>query len=83
MGSRRTSEEKSRPRKPARHVWVWPTPSTIEPMQGVVIVHAKREGVDWCRVAYVSSTEPPTLIDTWLPARLCVPIPSTAQVPNY
>lgn len=83
MGSRRTVHEKARPPRPVRHVWVYPTSGSTEPFQGVIIETTARAGEAWTRVAYVSGTSPPTLVDTWLPARLCVPAPGPPVEPNY
>lgn len=83
MGSRRTVYEKRQPPEPTRHVWVWPSPTSSKPVQGVVVESMLREGEAWVRVAYVSSSKPPTLVDTWLPQRVCTPVKSQPQEPNY
>lgn len=83
MGSRRTVHEKREPPEPTRHVWVWPSPASSKQVQGVVIESMIRDGEPWVRVAYVSSSKPPTLIDTWLPRRVCTPVDSRPQEPNY
>lgn len=83
MGSRRTVQEKRKPPRPIRHVWVYPTPATTEPFQGVIIETTTRAGEPWTRVAYVSGTSPPTLLDTWLPSRVCVPVSTQPIEPNY
>ncbi len=83
MGSRHTVHEKARPRRPVRHAWIYPTPTTTEPFQGVIIETITRAGEAWTRVAYVSGTSPPTLVDTWLPSRLCVPAPGQPVERNY
>jgi hypothetical protein len=83
MGSRRTVHEKRQPPEPTRHVWVWPSPSAIKPAQGVVIETMRRDGEPWVRVAYVDRSNPPTLVDTWLPERVCTPVNSQPQEPNY
>ena len=83
MGSRRTVQEKARPPRPVRHAWVYPTPTITEPYQGVIIETTTRAGEAWTRVAYVYGTSPPTLVDTWLPARLCVPALGRPVEPDY
>jgi len=53
------------------------------PLQGVIVSRAQRNGEEWVRVAYVSSDNPPTLVDIWLPARLCPVINGPVVELNY
>lgn len=83
MGSRRTVWDKSQPREPTKHAWVWPRGQST-PSQGIVIEGRGHDGEEWVRVIYVVPfTKPPTVMDTWMPGRLCVPVHSQPQGPNY
>lgn len=82
MGSRRTASEKAQSRPASRHAWIYPT-AMSGPLQGVIVSWARRGDEDWVRVAYVSGDSPPTLIDTWLPARLCPVVNGPVIEPNY
>lgn len=83
MGSRRTVYDKAKPREPTKHAWVWPR-GQLGPAQGLVVETTQHDGEQWVRVIYVvPHSKPPTVMDTWMPGRLCTPVNSQPVEPNY
>lgn len=83
MGGRRTVWDKRKPCPRTRHVWVWPKPNTVNPVQGLVIDWIRRGDEEWARVVFMTSESPPTVIDTFLPARVMMPVASHPDEPDY
>lgn len=83
MGARRSVWDKQKARARTRHVWVWPKPNSLEPVQGLVIDWIRRGDEEWARVVFMSAESPPTVVDTFLPSRVLRPVASQPDEPDY